>query len=391
MADEMIIFAAKNRLGCREGGASSFTTCQYLEKYKSNRETLRKKNAWKTEGMGAAFRGARQHHGPGPDEIDARAAVNGLAFAGDGKVVYSLSVENYSGIFLKNPKGDGDSEGHIIHDNTTAFLNLDYHQETGEIVVSVQDSPWERHLALFEPGSSRWRKVTEGDCFDENPVWDRRGGRSVLYDSAGAGRDGSGRFFAVGEKSINRLELDSGTITELVSLPGHDCIQPRADRNGALYFIKRPHRTPGAKSISFKDFLLIPYRLLRAVFSFLQFFSMRYTGEPLASAGPDPTRAQEKNPTELFLNGNLINAEQTLKENRAKGDVFPGIAPRTWELMRREQDGRLTGLKKGVLDFDLTENGEIVYSNGKYLLRMDAFGKEHLIETLDLISRLRVR
>jgi len=389
--NDRIIFASRNRLGCCEGNSAVFATCHYLEKYKRNRETIEKKNAWKTEGMGAAFRQVQPQHGPGPEDIDARAVVNGLAFARDNKIVYSLSVESYSGIFLKNLKDDAEIEGHIIHDNKTAFLNLDYRRETDEIIASVQDSAWERHLALFEPKSSRYRKVTEGECVDENPVWGRQADRSIYYDSAGVGKDGAGRFFGVGEKAINRLDLDSGSITELVSVPKHDCFLPRVDQDDRLHFIKRPYKKPGPQPMTFKDFLLIPWRLSRAIYSFLQFFSMRYTGEPLSSAGPNPTQAKEKDLKEIFLNGNMINAEQALKENRAKGDAFPGIAPRSWELTRREKDGRLICIKKGVIDFDLTENGGIVYSNGKYLIRMDRQCKEQVIEKVDLINRVRVR
>ena len=388
---DLIVFAARHRLGCCAGNSSSLATCHYLEKYKQNRETIQKRSAWKTEGMGAAFRGHQLQPGHDAEEVDARASVNGLAFAKDNKIVYSLSVENYSGIFLKNPMDDAATEGHIIHDNKIAFLNLDYHPETDEIVASIQDSAWERHLALFEPKSSKYRKVTEGDCVDENPVWGKRAGRSIYYDSAGVGKDGAGRFFGVGEKVINRLDLDSGTISELVSVPRHDCFLPRVDRDDGLYFIKRPHKKSGPQPMTFKDFLLIPWRLGRAIYSFLQFFSMRYTGDPLSSAGPNPTKAKEKDLKEIFLNGNMINAEQSLKENRSKGDAFPGIAPRSWELTRREKDGRLACIKKGVIDFDLTENGEIVYSNGKFLIRINKEGKEQVIEKLDLINRVRVR
>jgi len=388
--DDMIVFATKNRLGCREGGLTAFGSSQYLEKYKKNRESIQKKNAWKTEGMGAAFQGVRTSSGPDSEEIHARANVNGIAFAKDGMIVYSLDVEDYSGLFLKNPKNDGEDEGHIIHDSMTRFMNLDYHPVTGELVVSVQDSPWERHLALFEPKNSRYRKITEGDCFDENPVWGKQASRSIYYDSAGVGKDAEGRFLELGEKVINRLDLDSGTISELVSLPRHDCFLPKVDSEDRLYFIKRPHEKPGSKGMTFKDIVLIPYRLGRAVYSFLQLFSMRYTGEPLSTAGPDPTKAKNKDPKDLFINENMINAEQTLKENRDKGDSFPGIAPRSWELTRLEKDGSLTCLKKGVIDFDLGKNGDIVFSNGKYLLKQDREGKEKVLDTVDLINRVRV-
>ena len=387
--DDLIVFATKNRLGCCTGSAASFASCHYLEKYKKNRETIQKKNAWKNEGTGAAFRGMQPRTGLDFDEIDSRAAVNGLSFAKDGKIVYSLSVESYSGIFLKNPKDNAETEGHIIHDNKTQFLNLDYNQQTEEIIVSIQDSSWERHLALFEPKSSRYRKITEGDCFDENPVWGKTT-RSVYYDSAGIGKDGAGRFVGASEKVINRLDLDSGTIREMVAVPKHDCFLPKVDREDTLYFIKKPHQKPGPQAMTFKDFLLIPYRLGKAFYAWMQFFSIRYTGEPLSSAGANPAQTKNKDLKELFINGNMINAEQALRENRAKGDAYPGIVPRTWELMRRERDGSLTCLKKGVLDFDVTKDKEIVCSNGKYLIRMDRTGKEQVIDTIELIGRVRV-
>lgn len=388
--DEKIVFAARNRLGCCTGSSVSLATCHYLEKYKKNREMLQQKNAWKTEGMGAAFRGMQPRPGHDLEAIDARAAVNGISFASNDKVIYSLSVENYSGIFLKNPKDDAETEGHIIHDNKTQFLNLDYNRRTDEIVVSVQDGHWQRHLALFEPKSARYRTVTEGDCFDENPVWGKAAPRSVYYDSAGVGKDGAGRVFGVGEKVINRLDLDSGTITELVSIPKYDCVLPKVNCQDTLYFVKRPHQKPGARGMSFKDFLLIPFRLARAIFVWIEFFTIRYTGQPLSSAGSDPAQAKQRDPKEIFINGNMVNAEQALRENRARGEAFPGVAPRTWELMRREKDGELRSIKKGVIDFDLSGDNDLIYSNGKYIIRMDRSGKETVIDTIDLVSRVRV-
>ncbi len=47
-------------------------------------------------------------------------------------------------------------------------------------------------------------------------------------------------------------------------------------------------------------------------------------------------------------------------------------------------------MKKGVLDFDVTANDGIVFSNGKYLIKMDREGREQVIEKTDLINRVRV-
>ena len=386
--DDMIVFAARTKLGCRSGSTVSYATCHYLEKYKKNRETIRKKNAWKTEGAGAAFRGIYAPRGDDLEEIEPRASVNGIAFAQDGKIIYSLSVESYSGIFLKNPQDDSETEGHIIHDNKTRFLNLDYNDRTGEMIASIQDESWERHLALFESKSSRYRKVTEGECLDENPVWGKADPRTIYYDSAGIGKDHAGGYIESTEKAVNRLALDSGTIQTIAASPGHDCFSPKVDDQDRLYFIKRPHQKTGKKGMSFKDFLLIPYRLARAVYYWIEFFSIRYTGESLTSAGVNPSQAKN-DPKQIMINGNIVNAEQALRENRSKGEKFPGIAPRSWELMRREKDGSLVCLKKGVIDFDVTRNNEIVYSNGKYLILIDKAGTERVIDTIDLISRVR--
>jgi hypothetical protein len=388
--DDMIVFASRAKLGCCSGSTLSYATCHYLERYKKNRETIRKNKAWKTEGAGAAFQGRYAQRGVDLEELDARASVNGIAFAQNNRIVYSLSVESYSGIFLKNPMDDSETEGHIIHDNKTRFLNLDYNDRTGEMIASIQEESWERHLALFENNSSRHMKVTEGECLDENPVWGKADPRTIYYDSAGIGRDHAGRYVESAEKVINRLALDSGTIQTIAASPGHDCFSPKVDGQDCLYFIKRPHQKAGWKGASIKDILLIPYRLAKAVRYWFEFFSIRYTGEPLTSAGANPAQAKS-DPKQVMINGNIVNAEQALRENRAKGEKYPGIAPRNWELMRQEKDGSMVCLKKGVIDFDVTKNNELVYSNGKYLILIDAAGAERVIDAVDMVGKVRVK
>jgi hypothetical protein len=67
--------------------------------------------------------------------------------------------------------------------------------------------------------------------------------------------------------------------------------------------------------------------------------------------------------------GNLIDAEKNLRENRASGEKYPGLAPKSWELIRRSKDGREQIVKKGVIDYCLAVDG-LYYSNGSNVVYM---------------------
>lgn len=62
---------------------------------------------------------------------------------------------------------------------------------------------------------------------------------------------------------------------------------PKAGADGSLYAIRRPVETPVHEQAggAIKDTLLLPSRLGKAVFGYLNFFSMIYGKEPLRSAG----------------------------------------------------------------------------------------------------------
>lgn len=384
-----VLFTAKSRLGLLESARISLTDSQYVDNYRRNREQIRRKRAWKSEGKGAAFRGdVDPSLDMDLDDLVESATVNGLSFTGeDDKIVYSVSIEHSSGVFFKNPSDAGEAEGHIIHDNGLTFHGLDYNLATGEIAVAVCEGGIEKHIALLDARRSSYRAITEGDSLDENPVWCLNG-RVIYYDSAGIGRNLNGQIVDYSPRTINRLDLDTGDLDEIVSLPRCDCFSPRVDGSGNLYFLKRPRRTAGHAPV-LKDILLVPFRLLRAIFGWLQFFTMRNTGEPLLTGGPNPGKAR-RNLQEVLIDGNLINAEKTLRENSQKGDKYPGIAPRSWELVKRGLDGAQTVLKKGVLDFDVNSDGEIVYSNGKYLVHLGADGNEEILQQMDFARRVRV-
>ena len=97
---------------------------------------------------------------------------------------------------------------------------------------------------------------------------------------------------------------------------------------------------------------------------------------------------KQKSEEEIFIEGNLINAQKTLIENQKSGEKFPGIAPKNWELMKMDKSGNISSVKKGVLSYRLSEDGELFYSNGKHLIRMSRSNGEELICESDLISKI---
>ena len=120
------------------------------------------------------------------------------------------------------------------------------------------------------------------------------------------------------------------------------------------------------------DTLLLPFRLVMAIFNFFNIFSAKYSGKTLTRAGDVKNRDEQK----MRIDGNLINAEAELKANRDRGDRNPGIIPHTWELRRRRADGNDELVRRGVVAYRVDKNGDILVSNGTAILRMTAEGQE---------------
>jgi hypothetical protein len=63
------------------------------------------------------------------------------------------------------------------------------------------------------------------------------------------------------------------------------------------------------------------------------------------------------------------------------------MIPKSWELVKMSPTGEMTTLKRGVMSFALKDD-TIFYSNGKYLIELDADQNEHLRIEAKLISKI---
>ncbi|MDP4089864.1 MAG: hypothetical protein Q8930_11415 [Bacillota bacterium] len=386
-----IFFASGSKIGLFYGDKLSYMESNYLKSYKKNLKEIADRKAWKSGGTGAAFRGDLTEFGlKNIENKDEHAKVNGITPLQDGaRVIYSIEFDGYSGIFIKSHSGD-ESEQHVLHGNKETFYNLDYNAASNELVVSMSDSSMEKHLAVMDVKNGHYHMLTEGDSIDENPVWSKSNPQHIYYDSKGIGRGESGQLLGYSAKEIYRLDLESSEIEEVVSIKNFDCFLPKEDGRENLYFIKKPYYMSEKKpAAGFKDFVLIPVKLLKAVFRFLEFFTMRYTGETFKTRGNNPAKGKQ-DPKLMFIYENLVNAEKNMEENRVSGEKYPGIAPRTWELVRLDSSGKSVTVKKGVIDFDITSEGEIIYSNGRYIMKLSKDGKEHMLQETELVSKIKV-
>jgi hypothetical protein len=173
---------------------------------------------------------------------------------------------------------------------------------------------------------------------------------------------------------VQVLDLAAGSITTVAEEAGHDFLGPKMTADGTLYAIRRPHTRAGAGSPwrAFTDVVLFPVRLTSALFGFLNFFSMRYSGKPLVNGRG--ALQKEPDPRQMFIWGNLIDAEAARRKAR-RGDAAPALVPSTWKLVRRRPGGEPEELASSVLSFDLCADGSIVWSNGSAIEHLGPDGQ----------------
>jgi hypothetical protein len=159
------------------------------------------------------------------------------------------------------------------------------------------------------------------------------------------------------------------------------------DARGQFFYIKRPWKDPFAKPPWWRgilDFVLFPFRLLFAVFQFLNFFTVRYTGNTLTTTGGAQQR--EADLKQMMIWGNMIDARQAA---RTQGDTdAPDLVPKNWELICQDHAGTASTLARGVVSFDLCSDGGVLYSNGSAIFHRHPDGKTERIVKDALISKV---
>jgi len=290
-----------------------------------------------------------------------------------GALVYSL--ESGSLCALLEAGQFGAEERRLWNDNHTQLRHVSVSRETGDMVFSVLHENGTANIGVKMAGSGGIKELTEGDSFDTAPRWLSGEGRKIVFQSAGTGRNREGHFLALGPFSIQELDPEAGELTTLLEDRRFDYLAPQGLGDGTLLYIRRPYtqqeRAHPVRVI--KDVVLFPFRLLYAILQFLNFFSAAFTGRKLTSGG---AKGREMDLKQMMIWGNLVRAQRPRTVEEESAD----LVPKSWELCRRDPKGDSQVLAGGVLAYDVSDDGSVVFTNGNaiFLLPPDR-RKEHLL------------
>lgn len=385
-----VAFVSAQRLTiCHPGEPPRTVSSRFAETVRERAVQQRRKHGWKQQGRGARFQGAMLWGMDGDDVGTGPAAFITSLGRGrkPGELLYTLSTERVSALCAIDALADDPeaTETRVFHSADHRVSAVATGGPEGFLACDLPTSTGVSNLAVMLDDGSDITELTGGDSVDHAPAWIPGRDREIVFQSAGVGRDAGGQMVALGPYAIQRLEVATGEITPLVERDDADHLGPRCDAEGHLYFIRRPYRRPDAPVPLWRallDFLLMPFRLLAAVFGWLNFFSARYAGKPLTTAGGPGKRGADAK--QMLIWGNLIEASQ-----RDEDEDGPSLVPRSWQLVRRSPDGDEEVIARSVVSFDLGPDGTIAYTTGRAVYRLEGT-KPQLVAKGDGITHLVV-
>ena len=375
-----------------------------LDSYRTKVKDSAERNEWKYTGTGAAFTGTFRQGASADDAVSSIYSYVNCVGSHGGDIIYSLDIDNTNGIYRKPSGASSNEEGIVLCSSNISYRDFDIR---GDLMVATSAFAGESHIGVLDMISKRFVTYTEGHSLDVTPVWSRVSANKIYFCCIGLPESSAPReehqhmmsygqilneMYAPVERETNRgpssiciLDISRGTLDEILTDNKYDYTHPASTRDGSLYYIRKPYK-PGANGRNtlgcLVDTVMIPVRLFEALFGFLNVFSAKYSGKTLSRSN-----MKKRDEGEMFIDGNLINAERELKENAKRGDKNPGIIPRSWELRRLAPNGEDSLVRAGVTAFRVDEvTGEILFSNGSAIIKLDKDGNEEKIAKADKVT-----
>lgn len=388
---QTVAYLSRGRLHVlTEGGSVRTIDSKFGKDVRDRALRIQERNAWKTQGSGARFMtGGRLWNAPDRDPAAMRIAIAGISRGCEpGDVLYSLETADVAGVFsVRHETGE---ERRLFHSAEARVRHVSASADGELVACALAGASGTAHIAVMRADGTEFVDVTEGDSIDLAPSWVANEPRVLVYQTAGVARDQDGYPRGQGPFAVHKIDTASGEVACLAEDSEHDLLGPRVGPDGALHYIRRPYKLPteGPGVLrSFLDFLLFPFRLIYAVFQFLNFFTVRYTGKPLTNAGD--AKSREMDVRQMMIWGNLIDAQKAARESAKSGDDSGAIVPSSWQLVRSSGAGEEV-LAKGVVSFDVADDGTVVYSNGSALYRVARGAKPERIHRDSLIEQVVV-
>jgi hypothetical protein len=374
-----VAYISGGKLFCKtDNGPEREIGSPYIQQVVDRLERSKERNAWKqgTSFQVAANGGVRDFEGAGAG-IQFTSAI----FHKERSLLYFLSDNAIGGLFSFDL--DTGVELRLLHKQKLALSDLQVDASGSRIVASSVGPDGISNIATLDIEGNQFREMTAGDTVDAAPAWVPGEPDTIVYQSAGLARSPQGYVAATGHTTIQKLNMRSGNIQAVLESSTHDFLHPRVSADGALHFIRRPYEVANYSAGNvLLDTLLFPFRLLRAVFHYLNFFSLMYSRKPLTGAAGPKVQADIKH---IILKGRHIDAEKALRQENAINGVV-SLVPHSWELVRRTAQGQETVLATNVASYDLLADGSIIYSNGRAMFMLGHGNQSSVLLRADLIG-----
>lgn len=382
-----IAFVSDNKIMQFKNGKLSDLPAGRITKYKEALDSIRRRSEWKNTGRGAQFMGTASI----PDEgAEIAARISGIAAEnismGEGtekekRLIYGVALDESGSLYHRSLDRSESDEGLILSGNDTFFGTFDCYN--GKMAVSMGTSLNQLHIAVMEPPSSHYSEYTDGDTIEEFPSWSRTG-NGIYFSTAGYARNESGYIAAMSPRAGAYLDLDTNEMKELLSDDKFDFLKIKDDAEGNIYYIRQPYGGEKPEGgLKLTDILFFPFRLIKGIFGWLNFFCTIWGGESLKNGGdlagmPGFSKTKQRSAKDIIIEGNVIKAEKLAKESELKDDDLSGFMPLSRVLVKRSPDGSEEVIKKGVLDYTLCGK-DILISDGRQILLLSSDGKESRI------------
>ena len=273
-------------------------------------------------------------------------------------VYYVLSVGRIVGLFKYYL--DEQREIRIFHRQQTAVLGMAYLPQTQHIVLAVMLADGTAHLEVYDEEGTQKGAATvwmqrPPPCRGLKPRWfTNPGGRRVMQTPV--------LWWAL-VTAPHWVDYKAGEMDSLLDDEQWDYVAPHISQDKMLFAIRRPTDKPVHEKagMAVKDSLMMPLRLGKAVFGYLNVFSMLYGKEPLRSAGGPRTPELDQDLGTLWLHGRRIELSRVRTDPEYAGNLVPA----SWKLIA--QAGRHAEpqeIASHVAHFDVLADGSVLLSNG---------------------------
>lgn len=385
-----LAYLSQGKLFLKDGdGPARQIESKFGEEARQRAVDVHQRHAWKNEARGNQFMSGAMLWGASAFDprrvlVQVPAVTRG---PGETQLMYVVQTDTFGGLFTFD--WERDHERRIMHKDRLHARDIARNPALPLIAYALHAENGTARIVVADDEHGGAHEVTEGDSIDEAPSWVPGFPRTLVYQSCGVARNQAGYVVGFGPSAIYRLNLDSGHLETLAEDAQHDLMLPRIHGDGRLWFIRRPYQPPPRLTPFrlLKDIVLFPFRLARAIYHWLNFISLIYSRKPLNSAG-GPAFQEEKVGT-MIIRGRRIDAEKALRR-AATRDEAPAVVPKSWELVVRDRQGEEDVVARGVVDFDLTDDGTPVWTNGTAIFQRDADGRPRVVERGKLIDAVTV-